>query len=311
MILAAGLGTRLLPLTRRRPKCLMPVMNRPLLGLWLQRLAAAGARRVVVNTHHLAEKVHDYLARQAPGDLEVLPSHEPVILGTGGALVAARDRLGDRPFVLVNADVISPADLGALHQALAHGRAVACLGLVHDRRFNTVAVDGELVLGFKGDPGLPGEAKWLTYSGLAAVSPELLEHLPSRGYASLVQGLRRAMAAGRPVVGLRLESFWDDLGSPAALLGLHQRLVHDPPAGLEHLAPGEPVVLGRGSVVERGAELSGVVVLGEGAVVERGARVADSLLLPGARVAAGARVSRAVLGDGFLARGEITGGAHG
>lgn len=311
MILAAGLGTRLLPLTRLRPKCLMPVMNQPLLGLWLKRLQEAGAQRVVVNTHHLAGQVREYLEQAAPSDLEVRISHEPEILGTGGGLVAARGLLGEGPFLLANADVVSSADLRALSQTLEASQATACLGLVDDPRFNTVAVgSGGRVLGFRGDPGLGPVEGWLTYSGLAAMCPALWDHLPAQGYGSLVPGLRAAMAAGELVQGVNLDAFWDDLGSPAALLGLHQRLASDPPAGLEHLAPSGPVALGPDAVVQPGAALSGVVVLGQGCLVEAGAQVADSLLLPGARVGAGARVSNAVLGDGFVAHGVITGGAH-
>ncbi|CAO0821294.1 NDP-sugar synthase [Desulfarculales bacterium] len=310
-VLAAGLGTRLLPLTQRRPKCLMPVMNRSLLGLWLERLAAWGVGRAVVNTHYLAPQVRDYLAGNPVPGLEVLQSHEPVILGTGGALVAAREQLGPRPFLLVNSDVLATADLSPLLQAMGGSGAKAVLGLVDAPRFNTVAVDqAGRVLGFKGQIGLEQAPRWRTYSGLAAISPALLDHLPPSGYSTLVQGLQAAQAAGGLVLGRELAGFWDDLGTPEHLLDLHRLLITAPPAGLERLAPPGPLVLAPGVALEPDAQVEGFAVLGRGAAVEAGALVEDCLLLPGARVAVGARVRRAVLGDGFLARGDIEGGAH-
>ncbi len=311
MLLAAGLGTRLRPLTARRPKCLMPVMNRPLLGLWLERLAAGGAERVVVNTHHLAHQVHDYLREHAPPGLEVVVSHEPQILGTGGGLVAARSSLGEAPFVLANADVVCSAEPASLLERLQAQGAVAVLGLVDDPRFNTVAVDGRgRVLGFRGETGLEGVAAWRTYTGLAAIHPRLLDHLPALGYSSLVEGFRRAIAAGEPVLGLDLEGFWDDLGTPRRLWALHRDLARGRQPELAGLAPREPVVRGEGAVLEPGAEVEGFCVLGPGARVEAGARVREVVLLPGARVCSGAVVEEAVLGDGFIARGHIRGGAH-
>ncbi|MCA1989328.1 MAG: NDP-sugar synthase [Desulfarculus sp.] len=311
MVLAAGLGTRLAPLTGRRPKCLMPVMNRPLLGWWLDRLAAHGVTRTVVNTHHLAPLVRAWLAEYDSAGLEVWESHEPVILGTGGGLVAAREALGSEPFLLVNSDVLAADDPRPLLARRAEEDAIAVLGLVDDPRFNTVALDqAGQVLGFKGQD-LPAEpAQWRTYTGLAALHPDLLDYLPAVGFSTLVEGLSAALAAGRSVRGLVLPGFWDDLGTPERLLALHRRLLEDQPPGLADLAPAGPLVRGEGSWVDPAARIEGFCVLGHGARLEAGAYVRDSLLLPGAVVAAGARVSDAVLGDGFLARGEIAGGAH-
>lgn len=310
MILAAGYGTRLRPLTDRRPKCLMPVMNRPLLGLWLGRLAAWGVDRAVVNTHHLADQVQAYLRVHGPRGLEVAVSHEPEILGTGGGPVAARELLGPEPFLLVNADVLATARVPALLETLEAEDAVAVLGLVDEPRFNTVALDqAGRVLGFKNQPGLTAP-RWLTYSGLAALSPRLLDYLPASGHSTLVQGLVAALAAGEAVLGQPLEGFWDDLGTPERLIMLHRRLAQDPPAGLRGLSPEGPLLLGPGARLENGARVKGFAVLGEGAVVEPGALLSEAVLFPGARVAAGVMVEQAVLGDGFHARKNIKGGAY-
>ncbi len=311
MILAAGLGTRLRPLTDKCPKCLMPVMNRPLLGLWLERLAAWGVERAVVNTHHLAPMVSAWLGRHAQPGLEVVISHEPVILGTGGGLVAARESLGEEPFLLVNADVLATGEVPALIERLRDSGALAVLGLKDWPEVNTVALDARgRVLGFKKDPAPPVGERWLTYTGLAALDPRLLDFLPPTGYSTLVRGLQAALAEGGLVLGAELPGFWDDLGTPERLWDLHRRIISGPPVGLEGLAPADPVVLAPGAKISPQAEVEGFAVLGDGATVEAGASVRDVVLLPNARVEPGARVSEAVLGDGFAARGRIAGGAH-
>ncbi len=318
MVLAAGWGTRLRPLTNLRPKCLMPAADRTLLGLWLERLAGWGVERAVVNTHHLAEPVRARLARGWPG-LEVVESFEPELLGTGGGLVAARAALGPEPFLLVNADVLATSELPPLVQTLERSGAVAVLGLKDEPRFNTVALDpAGQVRGFQGDPASPpasppvppGQVRWRTYTGLAAVHPRLLSFLPPAGPSSLVQGLRAALAAGEVVLGVELDGFWDDLGTPERLLVLHRDLALGRRPELAGLAPSGPVWLGPGARAAKGARLEGFVFAGAGARVEAGAVVRDSLLLPGAVVRSGARVEQAVLGDGYLAAGQIEGGAH-
>jgi NDP-sugar pyrophosphorylase family protein len=255
--------------------------------------------------------VEAWLERRAPAGLELAISFEPVILGTGGGLVAARPSLGEEPFLLLNADVLATAQVPALLQRLEQSGALAVLGLVDEPRVNTVAVDnGGRVLGFQGQPGLPGEARWLTYSGLAAIHPRLLDFLPAGGHSTLVQGIKAALAAGGLVLGQELDGFWDDLGTPEKLWRLHRRLANSPPPGLEHLAPAGPALLAPQARLHPQARVEGFAVLGRGAVVEAGARLRDVVLLPGARAAAGAQVSQAVLGDGFLARGRIEGGAY-
>lgn len=309
MVLAAGLGTRLLPLTRLRPKCLMPVYNQPLLAIWLHHLAGAGASRVVVNTHHLASMVRDELPRLAPPGLEVLESHEPEILGTGGALVAAARKLGRAPFLLANSDVLCSADPTPLIKYLQETGAVACLGLVDWPEVNTVALGPEgRVRGFYGDI-MAAPEQWLTYSGIAAISPELLNYLPGSGFSSLVDGLRGAIKDGRLVAGLELDGYWDDLGTPERYLAGHRDMLLSPP-GLEDLAAAGPIAVHPTASVHPDAVLQGFCSVGPGVKIGAGAHVSASVLLSGSSVAEGAVVSNTVLGDGFKASGEVRGGAH-
>lgn len=310
MVLAAGFGTRLAPLTNLRPKCLMPVGRRTLLGLWLERLAGWGVGSAVVNTHHLREMVRPRLKQAWPG-LEVIENYEPVPLGTGGGLVAARAVLGDKPFFVAHADGLASVQPPSFQDVLQTSRAIAVLGMKNDERFNTVALDAEgRVLGFKGDDGLLKDAKWRTYTGLAAIHPRLLEYLPPSGFSSVVTGLRQAINAGETVLGVAQNGFWDDLGTPERLLLLHRDLARGALPEIAAIVGKGPFWLENDAQIARDANLHGFVLAGRGVRVGEGAMVKNSLLLPGARVQAGVGVESAILGDGFVARGNIKGGAH-
>ena len=143
-VLAAGLGTRLRPLTDICPKPLLPVLNRPLLGVVLAQLEAAGAFQVAVNTHHLADQVHDFL-RAEPWSFLLSVSHEPEILGTGGGLRQLGEILREGPFLAINADILTDLDLAEVYRGHREG-AVSTLVLHDCPPYNNVWVeDGRVV----------------------------------------------------------------------------------------------------------------------------------------------------------------------
>lgn len=118
LLLAAGIGSRLRPITDHTPKCLVEIHGRPLLGLWLDRLFAGGIERVLVNTHHLAPQVERFVGA-SPWRSRVDLVHEPALLGTAGTVVANRNWLGSGPFLLAHADNLTGFDLPGLMAAHA------------------------------------------------------------------------------------------------------------------------------------------------------------------------------------------------
>jgi len=111
LLLAAGLGTRLRPITDTIPKCLVPIHGQPLLGIWVRRLISAGIGQLVVNTHYLSDQVAAYLDDIPDGD-RIYLFHETQLLGTGGTLLATREALGQGPVMVVHADNFSTMDIG-------------------------------------------------------------------------------------------------------------------------------------------------------------------------------------------------------
>ncbi|MCB9591642.1 MAG: NDP-sugar synthase [Sandaracinaceae bacterium] len=290
MVFAAGLGTRLRPLTDRLPKPVVPLMNRPLAAYSLERLARAGVTRCAINTHHLAEAVPEALAGHVPDSMQVVFSHEEELLGTGGGLRAALERLGptDEPILVMNGDIFFWPDLEAavaLHRSLG---AFATMVLRRDpraHRFGAIEVDPRgRVRRILGTPeGVEGPLKTHMFTGVHVLSPEVVAALPREGCV-IRKGYQAWLAEGRVIGGFADEAPWRDLGTPAEYLRAHLDLLGGSLRwpGLE--PGGGDVVLGPGATVDPGVELSRVVVW-PGTHVTESAR--DAILAPHARVDVG------------------------
>lgn len=308
-ILAAGLGTRLRPLTNRVPKALLPVLNRPLLGLWLERLEAAGFVQVAVNTHHLGGQVQDFLSRGGPWGLHLKMSPEPGLLGTGGGLRRLGELLGPAPFLAVNGDILTDLDLAALGRE--HRRDAIATLILHDcPPHNHVWVGDGLVVGIGAAPA-GGADLPLAYTGLQMVSPEMLAFLPPGQPYDLVAAWRQALAAGARLAAVTVSGhFWEDLGTPRGYLAAHRRLLAGEARTLRSFFPhlADPY-LGPGAALGPGAECAAAVCLGAGVQVGAGAFLADIVVLDGAEIAPGVRLKNCIVGPGarvlHSARGQI------
>ena len=220
VILAAGFGERLRPLTALLPKPLLPLWGEPVIGRTIRALEKSGIRRIAVNLHWQAPQLREYLAAWR-GEAEITLSPEQEILGTGGALVPLAGWLADAPFLMVNGDIAWEADLTALVAALGQHKRIAAAWLMRRRGPQTVEYDrhGNIVTYRSRNPGASGTA---TFCGLQVVLPEIRDHFPDKKHFSIVEAYELAQAAGRPVAGVRLRgSYWRDLGTPRDYLRAH------------------------------------------------------------------------------------------
>jgi len=297
-ILAAGLGTRLRPLTYHLPKALLPVLNRPLLELLLEQLQAAGFTRVAVNTHHLAARVQRFLADHRSPGLEIRLSHEPEILGTGGGLRGLGEVLGDGPFLAVNADVLTDVDLENVYRRHQEG-AISTLALHDYPAYNKVWVDRDRVVSIGSAPA-DGVGRPLAYTGVQVVSPGIFRYLPAAGPYDLVAAWRQAMAAGERLETLVVTGhYWQDLGTPENYLAAHRRLLaHLPP----NLAPFFPQIsdplMGPGASVGEGVHFGGGVCLGPGVTVGDNAFLKNTVIMNNAVIAPGITLEDCLVGPG-------------
>lgn len=232
MILAAGLGTRLRPLTDNRPKALVEVGGRTLLEITLARLRAFDVREVIINAHHFADMILDYLKSHDNFGMRIEVSREDVLLDTGGGLKEAAhfflaDSGGvDEPFIVHNVDVISTIDLRRMAQFYTQHRALATLAVQERETSRYLLFDDQLQLcGRRSGRSQQDEmvrpsrsARALAFCGIHVVSPRLLAMLTEDGAFSIINSYLRLAATGEKILAFRADDYdWRDLGTPENL----------------------------------------------------------------------------------------------
>jgi NDP-sugar pyrophosphorylase family protein len=227
MVLAAGLGTRLRPLTDNRPKALVEIGGRTLLEITLARLRSCGVCEVIVNVHHFADMVVDFLKAHANFGMRIEISREDILLDTGGGLKKAawffleNAAERDTPFILHNVDVISTIDLPRMLQSHAENAALATLAVQSRATSRYLLFDGRLQLcgrrtGSDGPPEtvLPCPQRLaLAFSGIHVISPRLLSMLSEEAAFSIIPSYLRLAGQGEKICGFRADQYyWRDLG---------------------------------------------------------------------------------------------------
>jgi mannose-1-phosphate guanylyltransferase len=232
MVLAAGLGTRLRPLTHSRPKALVELNGRTLLEITLSRLRAFGVREVIINVHHLADMVVEYLKANKNFGMRIEVSCEDVLLDTGGGLKKAawffleKGEGADEPFLLHNVDVISAIDFRCMVRSHKENGALATLAVQDRSTSRYLLFDDRLQLcgrraGREGKIEMfcPSEHPHaLAFSGIHVISPRFLSLLTEVGVFSIVDAYLRLARAGEKIMAFRADTYyWRDLGKPEDL----------------------------------------------------------------------------------------------
>ncbi len=249
MILAAGLGTRLRPLTDHRPKARVEINGRTLLEITLSRLSTFGVSEVIINVHHFADAVIDYLKSNKNFGMRIEISREDILLDTGGGLKKAawffledsarpHSSQTDEPFLLHNVDVISNFDLRAMLQFHSENQALATLAVQSRKTSRYLLFNDHLQLCGRRASGtaIPGCApqstatqnpavtasapedslQALAFSGIHVISPRLLPMLTEEGIFSIIPSYLRLAAQGEKILAFRADDYyWRDLGRPA------------------------------------------------------------------------------------------------
>jgi len=236
MVLAAGLGTRLRPLTDDRPKALVDVGGRTLLEITLARLRAFGIHDVIVNVHHFADKVTSFLKERENFGMHIEVSREDMLLDTGGGLKKASwfflehsdppIELQVRPFLLHNVDVVSTIDLQRMVQFHKDNQALATLAVQQRETSRYLLFDEQFQLcgrrvGREGNPQIVRAApkmEALAFSGIHVISPRLLTLMKEEGVFSIIDSYLHLAGSGEKIIAFRADDYyWRDLGKPADL----------------------------------------------------------------------------------------------
>jgi mannose-1-phosphate guanylyltransferase len=314
MVLAAGLGTRLRPLTYELPKPMVPVLDRPVMEHILDLLQRHGFEHVIANLHYFPDTVRGYFGER------ISYSMEEELLGTAGGVRACAEFFGDEPFVVISGDALTDIDLRALtdRHLQAGGIATLTVKRVPDtREYGVVLHDGEgRITGFQEKPEPEEALSTLGNCGIYVFDPKIFEYFPARPFVDWANDVFPVLLENDvPFYIHEMDGYWNDVGSLAELrqgtfdaLGGELRL---PVEGTE-LRPGVtvadgtalpqdtqldgPVWIGADVRIGAGVRLTGPVVLGDGARVGDGAQVRSSIVLPGTEIAAEAILIDAITG---------------
>jgi NDP-sugar pyrophosphorylase family protein len=236
MILAAGLGTRLRPLTDNKPKALIEVGGKTLLEITIERLRSFGVTEIIVNVHHFAEMMLAYLKRKQNFGIRIEISSEDVLLDTGGGLKNAAcfflERLSEKPFLLHNVDIISTINLRDIVDAHEKSGALATLAVQQRKSSRQLLFDEEGSLCGRRAGGGPdeivrpsAETHPLAFSGIHVISPRFLKMMTEDGIFSIIETYLRLAREGQKIQAFRADQYyWRDLGKPGNLRQAEQDL---------------------------------------------------------------------------------------
>jgi len=315
MILSAGYGTRLWPLTEDRTKPAIPILGKPLVGYVAEYLARNGCDEIVVNLHHRPESVRNALGDGGRFGVKLHYIEEPVILGTSGAMDNARALLDGETFVVVNGKIITDIDLHAAFETHRRSQALATLVLMPNvgrERFTVVETQGGLLRGFGGMANLkkPGggegegegeeeeEEVPLMFTGIQILEPGIFDYIPRGVFShSTTDVYPQAVARGERIAVHVAEGngeSWHELSTMQRYLDISLRLL---------AVTGQAISAGDRCVISQEASV-GQSILWDNVTVERGARVQRSVLADNVRISADEVIEHAVVVRSSLVVGK-------
>jgi NDP-sugar pyrophosphorylase family protein len=305
VILGAGLGTRLRPITNTVPKVLLPVFDRPLLEYTLKYLQKNGIDQVAMNIHHLADQVQSYAGTSSLcRELKVAINREPEILGTGGGLKGLEKFIAADDFVVYNSDVVTDLDLTSAIACHRKSKAMVTL-LLHDcPQFNKITLDPHnAITAIIDEPDQPvaREKQW-AFIGVAVMQRRIFTYLAPHGFQDIKDVYKRLIAQrDGSIAGCPLEGhYWRDIGNIESYWQLYRDIIVDkkyilsgftPPKGMQYCSAqarvGPSVVMG------------GFNAVGAGAVLEQG-EYENCVVMPKTVRNTSGVVRNSIVGDNFL-----------
>jgi mannose-1-phosphate guanylyltransferase len=318
MVMAAGLGTRLRPLTYEVPKPMVPVANRPVMEHILALLRRHGLGEVIANLHWFPDTIRDHFGDGAGLGVALTYRYEDELLGTAGGVRNVAEFFGDEPFLVMAADALTDIDLAALRAAHEAHDGIATLAVkrVADVSEFGVVITGSdgRVQGFQEKPDRAEALSDLASCMIYVLEREIFDYFPDERVVDFALDVFPALLENDvPFHVHEIDSYWNDVGSlPEYLRGnldavegaVEVELAGEllaPEGGEEAVERGDPGVGGRvlaaeGCELGTGVRLDGPLVLGQGCAIGAGARVKESVVLPGAQVPQDALVAGGVYG---------------
>ena len=284
MILAAGFGTRLRPLTETKPKALIPVANKPILARNIEYLISHGITEIIVNAHHHYQQIVNYLREQSSFGLNIEMKVEPEILGTGGGIKNTEDFWDKEPFFVINSDILTDINLVAVYHVHQTSGALATLVLHDCAPFNQIQIDDQWNITDIAKGNMPGR---LAFTGIHVINPEILSYISKGAFSDIIECYRGLIRVGKPVRACLVRGhYWRDIGSIQSYLEANRELA------------GNSFVIGPGCSVDSSVKLTDWGVIGQNSHLGKNVEVQRSVLWEGVTIKEGIKVMDAVVTSG-------------
>jgi NDP-sugar pyrophosphorylase family protein len=296
MILAAGMGERLRPLTNIYPKVLVPVVNMPVVDRIIQFLTIHGVEKIIINAHHHGRMIHDYLQGDSPFGVKVETRIEKEILGIGGGIKNTEDFWGTDPFIVINGDILTDIDLGDVYEFHMKKNHLVTMVLHDFPQYNKVRVDKEMnILSIGPGTNVKGT---LAFTGIHIINPEVLNFIPDKKKYNIIDSYKRLIDLKKPIKGyIATGHRWIDIGTIADYLR----------ANCYYIPSGNSAVDQECSIAS-GATLKDWAVIGKRSSIERSTLVQRSVLWNDVLIKEGVRVVDSVITSGVVVKKDVIGG---
>ena len=311
MVLAAGFGSRLQPLSYEQPKPLFPVMNKPVIEHTLSLLKSAGVTEIVINLHHKGNSIEDYLGDGSRYGVKIYYSKENPILGSAGGIKAAQKYLDGDSFIVINSDVVTDIDLNKAIKF--HRDKKASLTLILKPKSPTgpsdpIAIDdANRVIDFF--PELPENLREFVFTGIQIMEPGIFDRIPPDIFIGTTDKIFPKMIEdNQSVFAFIHNGYWADIGNRGDYIKTHQDCLNgkvksiptqiDKTPRESNIHP--PVLIGDDCVISDKAQIGPNVILGNGCKVDDDATIKDSVCWNRVIIQKNSKVSESILGDGYV-----------
>lgn len=296
MILSAGEGTRLRPLTDICPKVLVPVVNRPVIARIAEYLIGHGVEEIIVNTHFHYQKIINYLKKGDPPGVRIEHRVEKEILGTGGGLKNTQDFWGANPFIVINGDILTDIDLKQVHKDHLEKSNLATMVLHDVPMYNKIKIDSEMNVLSIG-PGTHIEGS-LAFTGIHIINPEVLDFIPENKNYDIIQCYKELIDRGKPIRGYVATGHkWVDIGTIPDYMMANVRLL-----------PPDKIAIADGCTIHPDASVEEWAVIGKRTSIARDALVKRSIIWSDAVLEEGVRVVDSIVTTDVVVKEDLFGG---
>ena len=277
ILLAAGFGTRLLPLTEEKPKAIIPIVNKPIINILIEKLKKSGFNEIGINTHYKPGMVTDAVKKSGIADVKVKFQHEPEILNTGGGLASFREFIGEQQdFIVHNCDIISDIDIAGAMEYHKKAGAIVTLILVDNPPKNSVLVnDKNEIIDIGSKRGVkPGKNDIILYgAGIFIYNRKIFDYLAtSEGSFPLIPHIMKIMDQSPKKVRAYVPPgsyYWKDMGSLKSYFDIHRDILLDKKINIVKTEDRKIGLMGNDCKIGSSAKFKGFYCLGNNVVVEK------------------------------------------